>query len=67
MYFLYPYEKEQKNRTPDLQIWCRRKKKNYPIPDAAWDRVVFVFSDYSKSTVGENGDSPEGYGFYWLE
>ena len=25
-----------------------------------WDMVFFLFSDYSKSTVGENGDSPEG-------
>ena len=32
-----------------------------------WDMVVFLFSDYSKSTVGENGDCPEVYGFYWLE
>ena len=28
-----------------------------------WDRVVFLFSDYSNSTVGENGDSPENCGF----
>ena len=32
-----------------------------------WDMAVFLFSDYSKSTVGENGDCPEVYGFYWLE
>ena len=32
-----------------------------------WDMVVFLFSDYSKSTVGENGDCPEVYGFYQLE
>ena len=25
-----------------------------------WDMVFFLFSDYSKSTVGKNGDSPEG-------
>ena len=30
------------------------------LPSRIWDRVVFLFSDYSKSTVGENGDSPEG-------
>ena len=24
-----------------------------------WDRAWFLFSDYSKSTVGENGISPE--------
>ncbi|WP_349088444.1 hypothetical protein [Anaerobutyricum soehngenii] len=29
-----------------------------------WDMVFFLFSDYFKSTVGENGDCPEDYGFY---
>ncbi|EEG35488.1 hypothetical protein EUBHAL_02668 [Anaerobutyricum hallii DSM 3353] len=29
-----------------------------------WDRVFFLFSDYSKSTVGENGDSPKVHTFY---
>ena len=28
-----------------------------------WDMVWFLFSDYPKSTVGENGDDPEKYGF----
>ena len=28
---------------------------------------VFLFSDYTKSTVGENGDCPEVYGFHWNE
>ena len=28
-----------------------------------WDMAVFLFSVYSKSTVCENGESPEGYGF----
>ncbi|WP_280835900.1 hypothetical protein [Anaerobutyricum soehngenii] len=28
-----------------------------------WDMVFFLFSDYSKSTVGKNGDSPEDYDF----
>ena len=28
-----------------------------------WDRVVFLFSDYSNSTVGENGDSSKSCGF----
>nr|WP_296120678.1 hypothetical protein [uncultured Anaerobutyricum sp.] len=31
-----------------------------------WDMVLFLFSDYSKSTVGENGDCPEVYGFYFF-
>ena len=26
--------------------------------------VFFLFSDYPKSAVGENGDFPEGIGFY---
>ena len=29
-----------------------------------WDRVFFLFSDYSKSTVGENEDSPKVHSFY---
>ena len=32
-----------------------------------WDMPVFLFSDYTKSTVGENGDCPEVYGFHWNE
>ena len=28
-----------------------------------WDMVFFLFSDYSKSTVSENGDSSAGCGF----
>ncbi|WP_349087600.1 hypothetical protein [Anaerobutyricum soehngenii] len=28
-----------------------------------WDRAFFLFSDYTKSTVRENGNSPERYGF----
>ena len=31
-----------------------------------WDMVFFLFSVYSKSTVGENGDCPEVYGFYFF-
>nr|WP_296119614.1 hypothetical protein [uncultured Anaerobutyricum sp.] len=30
------------------------------LPSRIWDRVVFLFSDYSKSVAGENGDFPEG-------
>ena len=30
------------------------------LPSRIWDMVFFLFSDYSKSTVSENGDSPEG-------
>ncbi|WP_209300887.1 hypothetical protein [Anaerobutyricum soehngenii] len=30
-----------------------------------WDISFFLFSDYSKSTAGENGDSPESYDFPW--
>ena len=26
-----------------------------------WDMALFLFSDYSKSTVDENGNSPESY------
>nr|WP_296122021.1 hypothetical protein [uncultured Anaerobutyricum sp.] len=33
------------------------------LPSRIWDRVVFLFSDYSNSTVGENGDSSENCGF----
>ena len=33
------------------------------LPSRIWDVLFFLFSDYSKSTVGENGDSLEGYGF----
>ena len=33
------------------------------LPSRIWDILFFLFSDYSKSTVGENGDSLEGYGF----
>ena len=33
------------------------------LPSRIWDVSFFLFSDYSKSTVGENGDYPEGYGF----
>ncbi|WP_349087598.1 hypothetical protein [Anaerobutyricum soehngenii] len=33
------------------------------LPSRIWDRVVFLFSDYSNSTVGENGDSSESCGF----
>ena len=29
-----------------------------------WDMPVFLFSDYTKSTVGENGDCPEVYSFH---
>ena len=29
-----------------------------------WDMVFFLFSDYPKSTVGENGGYPEGYDFH---
>ena len=32
-----------------------------------WDMPVFLFSDYTKSTVGGNGDCPEVYGFHWNE
>ncbi|MDY5245917.1 MAG: hypothetical protein SPH40_12235, partial [Anaerobutyricum soehngenii] len=32
-----------------------------------WDMPVFLFSDYTKSTVAENGDCPEVYGFHWNE
>nr|WP_296119358.1 hypothetical protein [uncultured Anaerobutyricum sp.] len=32
------------------------------LPSCIRDMVFFLFSDYAKSTVGENGDSPEGYG-----
>ncbi|WP_296120479.1 hypothetical protein [Anaerobutyricum soehngenii] len=28
-----------------------------------WDMVLFLFSVYSKSAVGEKGDSIECYGF----
>ncbi|WP_209301189.1 hypothetical protein [Anaerobutyricum soehngenii] len=35
------------------------------LPSRIWDRVFFLFSDNSKSTVDENGDSPESYGFPW--
>ncbi|WP_280836345.1 hypothetical protein [Anaerobutyricum soehngenii] len=28
-----------------------------------WDRLIFLFSDYSKSTVDENRNSPKGYDF----
>ena len=33
------------------------------LPSRIWDRAFFLFSDYSKSTVGEKGDSLDGYGF----
>ena len=33
------------------------------LPSHIWDMAVFLFSVYSKSTVCENGESPEGYGF----
>ncbi|WP_349087907.1 hypothetical protein [Anaerobutyricum soehngenii] len=29
-----------------------------------WDMVLFLFSDYSKSTVVRMGNCPEGYGFH---
>ena len=32
------------------------------LPSRIWDGLFFLFSDYSKSTVGEKGDS-DGYGF----
>ena len=32
-----------------------------------WDMVFFLFSDYPKSTVGENGGYPEGYDFHYNE
>ncbi|WP_349088839.1 hypothetical protein [Anaerobutyricum soehngenii] len=28
------------------------------LPSRIWNMVFFLFSDYSKSTVGENGDFP---------
>ncbi|WP_303768704.1 hypothetical protein, partial [Anaerobutyricum hallii] len=31
------------------------------LPSRIRDMVFFLFSDYAKSTVSENGDSPEGY------
>ena len=30
------------------------------LPSRIWDGLFFLFSDYSKSTVDEKGDSPEG-------
>ncbi|MFR6413804.1 MAG: hypothetical protein ACLUNU_07565, partial [Anaerobutyricum soehngenii] len=33
------------------------------LPSRIWDRVLFLFSDCSKSTIGENGNSPEGYSY----
>ena len=36
--------------------------KHAPKPQG--DMVFFLFSDYPKSAVGENGDFPEGFGFH---
>ena len=38
--------------------------KHAPKPQV--DMVFFLFSDYPKFTVGENGNSPEGYDFLSL-
>ncbi|WP_209301149.1 hypothetical protein [Anaerobutyricum soehngenii] len=31
------------------------------LPSRIWNMVFFLFSDYSKSTIGENGDFPESH------
>ena len=36
--------------------------KHAPKPQV--DMVFFLFSDYPKFTVGENGNSPEGFDFH---
>ncbi|WP_209301483.1 hypothetical protein [Anaerobutyricum soehngenii] len=35
------------------------------LPSHIWDILFFLFSDHSKSTVGENGNSPESCSFLW--
>ncbi|WP_280835899.1 hypothetical protein [Anaerobutyricum soehngenii] len=33
------------------------------LPRRIWGILFFLFSDYTKSTVDENGNFPEGYDF----
>nr|WP_296121090.1 hypothetical protein [uncultured Anaerobutyricum sp.] len=35
------------------------------LPSRIWGILFFLFSDYSISTVGGNGTSPEGYVSPW--
>ena len=63
--FYIPMRKKKKIELLICRFGVDEKRKttlSHLLCSRIWDRVVFLFSDYSKSTVGENGDSPEGYG-----